>query len=84
MSDAVGRGPNYNWEHEARHYREEADDLRKLLRLVERSGEKASLENAALRADLKWIAVYAEDLFREGDKGYQIAIFARESLNKKD
>jgi hypothetical protein len=32
------------------------------------------------RSELGWILVCAEDMFNEGDKGYQIAIFAREAL----
>jgi hypothetical protein len=45
MSDeAVSRGPNYDWQHEAAHYRVECDKLRDLLRQVERSGEETQLK----------------------------------------
>lgn len=41
MSDTpMQRGPNYNWEHEVKHYQKECDDLRELLRSVEQSSDK--------------------------------------------
>lgn len=39
MSDASTRGPNYDWKHEAEHYREECDKLRELLGKLDASGE---------------------------------------------
>lgn len=51
MDDNQGyeRGPNYNWQHEAEHYKEEANDLRKLLRLIEQSNDKYANEADSLR-----------------------------------
>lgn len=43
----TARGPNYNWKHEADHYRAECEKLRELLGKVETSWEReaASLES---------------------------------------
>lgn len=60
MNGPVERGPNYNWEHEAQHYKEEANDLRKLLRLVEQSGDKAFEENYQLKQRLSVLELLTE------------------------
>lgn len=54
-NDAVQRGPNYNWEHEAKHYRDECDSLRELIQKSERSGDKLFEENYKLRAALQFL-----------------------------
>lgn len=40
MSKAVERGPNYDWKHEAQHYREECEKLRKIVHLLELTIER--------------------------------------------
>jgi methyl-accepting chemotaxis protein len=53
MSETVERGPNYDWKHEAKHYRDECEKLRELLRKVEVSSDEREsaleAENALLR-----------------------------------
>lgn len=43
LETAIERGPNYDWKHEAEHYRLECDKLRELLHKVEASGERAEI-----------------------------------------
>ena len=59
MSESMERGPNYDWKHEAEHYRTECDKLRDLLCKVEAAGERDALaleaaqrESAALKSKL--------------------------------
>lgn len=51
----VQRGPNYNWEHEAKHYQDECDQLRDLLQKVERSGDVLFEENYKLKSALEFL-----------------------------
>ena len=46
------RGPNYDWKHEAEHYRDECDKLRELLSKVEASGERDAWELEQLKRSL--------------------------------
>jgi hypothetical protein len=67
---AVERGPNYDWKHEAEHYRAECDRLRSLLYKVEFQGERDAFErdtlkeqNAALEAQNKKLREALEESY---------------------
>lgn len=55
MSEAAERGPNYNWEHEAKHYRDICDELRDLVRDMENSSDRLFIQNKAFIAALEHI-----------------------------
>lgn len=80
---AMERGPNYNWEHEAKHYRDECESLRQLLRKTEKVGDKLFSEKYALSrrlAALEKVAVIARKLLDEGREDAQDCLSAVEKL----
>lgn len=52
MSEPSERGPDYDWKVEARHYADECDRLRVLLRKVEDSGERKHQQYLACQDEL--------------------------------
>lgn len=74
------RGPNYDWETESYHYREECDKLRDLLGKIESSGEKAALERDDFKRKMEHEFIVAENALKElavarerlGPAGYKI------------
>lgn len=60
MNEGVSRGPNYDWKHEADHYRGECEGLRALLGRVEASAERLAEENTQLISALKKIEAFLE------------------------
>lgn len=73
---ASERGPEYDWKHEADHYRIECDKLRALLFKVEASGERDADERDQLRAEVE-----NERLNRQGkESDLKIVVAERDQL----
>jgi hypothetical protein len=66
MSDVATRGPNYDWKHEAEHYRDECDKIRALLHKIDSSADMRIYELerdlATAQARVKVLKMRGEEL----------------------